>query len=366
MLLGETSTPPHLNLSPRPRRSAFKQCSRLRTPPSDSLSSILQSPGRKLSPPTPPSKPARAASISPSPRGIVYSEDLLGIFDKFAIDQKTESPPSAPYYWSARIEFQHSSPPWLSPRVDSSNYQVKAPVSEEPTLLNSQNKDIVLQTLINEMITEAERMAATAFENGYQKAITTLLERCTFPSLAWFADRAIDSADLPPAMRNVLSLLGTGAPEPVQLISVWQPPTFDTAEDHISDLCCHNQEIVPLGILNGSSTKLSLHGYVLRYGDGENDLHNPCLLTIVDSGVSRKIPVICLGTILGSGTAVLLDRDQNVWLYSPTLTIDDTIPNLDGKAGIVLRKGEVGSFEKLVIFDKVYDADVTVVEDEND
>lgn len=186
-----------------------------------------------------------------------------------------------------------------------------------------------------------------------------------FP-LPSFFDCAIDSADLSPAMRNVLSLLGTGAPEPAQLISVWEPPTFDTAEDYISDLCYQNKEIVPLGVLNGSVTQLSLHGYVLRHGDGDNDLYNPCLLTIIDSDVSRKISVICLGTILGTGTAVLLDRDQNVWLYSPTMTVDDTIPNLDGKAGIILRKGESGSFQKTVIFDKVYDADVTVLKDEDD
>ena len=216
------------------------------------------------------------------------------------------------------------------------------------------------------MTAEADRIAAAAFKNGYRKAMTTLLERCTFPQLTSFADRAIDSADLSPAMRNVLSVLGTGASESVQLISSWEPPTFDTAEDHISNLCHHNQEIVPLGVLNGSATKLSLHGYVLRHGEGQNDLYNPCLLTIIDSGGPRKISVICLGTVLGTGTAVLLDRDQNVWLYSPTMTIDDTIPNLDGRAGIVLRKGEVGSFEKIIIFHEVYEADVTVVEDEDD
>jgi hypothetical protein len=216
------------------------------------------------------------------------------------------------------------------------------------------------------MTTEADRIATAAFKNGYRKAMTTLLERCTFPPLTSFADRAIDSSHLSPAMRNVVSLLGTGAPEPVQLISSWEPPTFDMAEDHISNLCHHNQEIVPLGVLNGSATKLSLHGSVLRHGDGQNDLYNPCLLTIIDSGAPRKISVICLGTVLGTGTAVLLDRDQNVWLYSPTMTIDETIPNLDGRAGIVLRKGEVGSFERIIIFHEVYEADVTVVEDEDD
>ena len=161
------------------------------------------------------------------------------------------------------------------------------------------------------MTTEADRLATAAFKNGYRKAMTTLLERCTFPPLTSFADCAIDSTDLSPAMRNVLSLLSTGAPEPVQLISSWEPPTFDMAEDHISNLCHHNQEIVPLGVLNGSATKLSLHGYVLRHGDGQNDLYNPCLLTI-DSGIPKKISVICLRTVFGTGTVVLLDRDQNV------------------------------------------------------
>ena len=176
-----------------------------------------------------------------------------------------------------------------------------------------------------------------------------------------FSDHGIDSTDLSPSMRKMLSLLSTGASEPDQLTSVWRPPTFDTAEDHISDLCYREQGIVPLGILNGLAIKLSLHGYMLRHGDGDNDLHNLCVLTIIDVGVPKKIPVVCLGAVLRTGTAVLLDRNQNVWLCSPPMTIDDTVPNLDGKAGIVLREGEVGSFGKIVILDKVYDADVAVI-----
>src|SRR5439155_17267727 len=76
-----------------------------------------------------------------------------------------------------------------------------------------------------------------------------------------FSDHGIDSTDLSPSMRKMLSLLSTGASEPDQLTSVWRPPTFDTAEDHISDLCYREQGIVPLGILNGLAIKLSLHGY---------------------------------------------------------------------------------------------------------
>ena len=187
---------------------------------------------------------------------------------------------------------------------------------------------------------------------------------CTFPLLTPFANSLIDSSDLSPSMRNVLSILGTDAPEQRPGVSKWQPPSFEDAENYISDVCRKNEQIVPLGILNGSPTRISLQGYVLRQGDGENDLHNPCIMNIFDSGVSSKIPVVFLGVLLGTGTAVLLDNEENVWLHSPMMTIDDTIPNFDGKAGIVLKKGEFGSFERIVVFDRAFNAEVIVVEEE--
>ena len=173
------------------------------------------------------------------------------------------------------------------------------------------------------------------------------------PPLNPSANSSIDSSDLPPSMRNVLSTLGTGAPEQRPGVSKWQLRSFEDAESYISDVRRKNEYIVPLGILNGSSTRISLQGYVLRQGYGENDFCNSCIMNTFDSDVSRKISIVFLGVLLEMGMAVLLDNEDNVWLHSSMMIIDYTIPNFDGTAGIVLKKDEFGSFERITMFDRM-------------
>lgn len=180
MHFAQPSAPPHLlNLPRSHKESSFKRYSHFRTPPPGSLSSILQS-LEKSSHLQLISQPAGASLISPKQRGTLDSEDFLDILDNFVIGQNAESPSekiSAPYYRSTQTEFRYSSPPWLSHPIRSNNYQEKAPVF--PILLDSRNH-YILEMLISEMTAEADRVAATAFKNGYQKAMTTLLERCMF------------------------------------------------------------------------------------------------------------------------------------------------------------------------------------------
>ena len=82
--------------------------------------------------------------------------------------------------------------------------------------------------------------------------------------------------------------------------------------------------------------------------------------------MEKKIIVEVIGTIIAVGTGALFDELSNVWLYNPADTIDLCLPGFDQKAGIVLPKGEKGSFERLIMVDEVFDADVSVVHDDSE
>ena len=202
MLLAPSSTASHLlsnlNLSPRPRSAFKQQRSQSQTSPSDNLSSLLQSPERSSRP----SKSTPATYISPTSKGI-HTDDL-DVLDRFNLGQDTPSQKKqAPHYWSAQSGYCS---PWLSPRV----YPTTASIGrEQPAIrLDSQDYKLILSTLIREMTADAEKMAATAYKNGYQYAMRSLLNTCTFPPLTPFANSSIDSSDLSPSMRNRLVDLG--------------------------------------------------------------------------------------------------------------------------------------------------------------
>ena len=49
------------------------------------------------------------------------------------------------------------------------------------------------------------------------------------------------------------------------------------------------EQVVPLGFWNGEFLQISLQGYVLCQGDGENDIYDLCYLTLHKNGTEKKI-----------------------------------------------------------------------------
>ena len=122
---------------------------------------------------------------------------------------------------------------------------------------------------------------------------------------------------------------------------------------------------MPLGFLNGEFLKISLQGHVLCQGDGENDIRDICSLTLRKNAAEKKIVCYTLGVIAGTGTAVLLDKEGNVWLYNLPNSIDNCLPNFPEQAVIALKKGESGSMERHLILDDVYEAEIEMLHDED-
>lgn len=316
----------------------------------------------------------KSSPSSPTPATGRQVEDLRELHDPFSLDDEIfDKQPASPHrlYKSAVAEYIPS-PPWISPYrrplnpLSGTSPRNKSPAPVEQLVSSSPSYPTqdLLKSLVVEMTDELERGTFKAFMNGYRYAMKSLLGQCNYHCQR-NPEFYVDGPRLSPSMRDVISLLATGEPEQPTVPTTWVPPTFDTADDVVYDLCKKLEHIVPLGFLNGEFLEISLQGYVLCQGVGENDIHDLCSLTLRKNGTEKKIICYTLGTVAATGTAVLLDKEGNVWLYNPPNPIDKCLPNFPEQAVIALHKGESGSMGRYLILDDVYDAEIEVLDDED-
>lgn len=177
----------------------------------------------------------------------------------------------------------------------------------------------------------------------------------------------IDSSELTPSLKDFISVMATGKIADRVQITEWSPPAFRDAEQEIHERCRNEEQIVPLGQLDGKMLNVSLCGYVTCVSDEDYyDRHYECCLHIDTPQGAKDIKVFILGSVDGYGTAVLMDENQNIWLYNPPDALDPTLPNFDGKAFVILSKGEIGRTERVLEFGEMYDAGLSsLMEDHN-
>jgi hypothetical protein len=87
------------------------------------------------------------------------------------------------------------------------------------------------------------------------------------------------------------------------------------------------------------------------WGDGEYDLAGQGTLNIVLSPhVTQEIQVQVLGTVAGTGTAILLDKDQKVWLYNVPNSVDAHLDGMSVTAAQIIVADDVMTHESAIIF----------------
>ena len=205
---------------------------------------------------------------------------------------------------------------------------------------------------------------AAAYRKGYTTALKTLLDDCN--SHLTFYNLNLVGSQLSPSMKNVISLLATGEPFPKSIQLTWSAPQFNNVMKYLHDVCAKQEETVILGLLNGKPLEVTLQGYVLCQGSGKRDLRGEGIMTLKKDGRTTEFVIHVLGAVSATGTAVLLDENENVWLYNPPDTIDRPLPNFPRKAILALPKGEIAGLERKLILDNVYDAEVIVDESESE
>lgn len=135
------------------------------------------------------------------------------------------------------------------------------------------------------------------------------------------ADSETVKGDMP---RNVLkfitTLLGKPPifPEPPL---VWLPPKFEDVESYCEKICTEDAYLIDFGMFNDEPVRARLTRYVDCWGDtefcGKGRME-------IDSGLKIKniVPVVVLGTLACTGTAILLDPSSQLWLYNVPDSVD--------------------------------------------
>jgi hypothetical protein len=165
--------------------------------------------------------------------------------------------------------------------------------------------------------------------------LQTILDGC----ISYFnftADSCSDAESMPLLLKDYMySLLGETAPEP-KPPSSWIPPPFEDAEQYCCTVCHEGREIVNLGIFHGKELQVLLAGHVVCWGDADDDFFGNGLLKVqLGQHVTQVFNVVVLGSIVATGTAVLLDDHQRIWLFNVPNCVDPYLDGMNSKAALV-------------------------------
>jgi hypothetical protein len=215
--------------------------------------------------------------------------------------------------------------------------------------------DAVVKGILSDAVEKIREMYESSMKSQNKKKFKTLVEelfdRCKslLNNLANFtADGTTVPADVCHFITAYLDL-DPIFPEPP---ACWTPPEFEKAEEYTFELCKQCRDIAPFGTYDDQSLQISLDGRVISYGDGDYDLEGEGILKC---GVNKVVEIVVLGSINDTGTAVLLDKEGNIWLYHAPNAADGYFTGMKSQAALVMRKGEVMFPETKLEFHEEYD-----------
>ena len=136
----------------------------------------------------------------------------------------------------------------------------------------------------------------------------------------------------------VTGLLGE---DPIRLVvpGPWTAPKFQDVHEYSTKLCRENRADIPFGIYEGESLTIYPTGRVECWdGDTDSFRGEGTLIVNIAHHIKEHIKVVVLGCIAGTGTGVLIDYDQRVWLYNPPNAVDQFIPGTSKKQASVAMK----------------------------
>lgn len=129
----------------------------------------------------------------------------------------------------------------------------------------------------------------------------------------------------------------------------WSPPTFDAAVAYIEKCVTLRDEVRFLCKFNENLLEVLLTGRVSCTGSGRAYLKGQGSMSITRDSKTTKLNIKVLGSVLGFGTAVLIDEKGNVWLYNGHDTLFSPLPGFPQKAVMILEKGETGGIHNVDI-----------------
>jgi hypothetical protein len=187
--------------------------------------------------------------------------------------------------------------------------------------------------------TQIDAKARKESEKVGAKNLARLLKnRCNDASLR--ANRYIGGEYLHPNVRDILdTVLGDDVKTPSQIAATWTPPQFADVRQYIRDSYDTENEGYYLGSFNGIKLRGFMTGGLECQGSACNNFSGPGAIVIKHTGVTEEIPAVVLGSIAGTGTALIIDCDRNVYIYSPANAVDRPLPGTGSKLFLISERG---------------------------
>jgi hypothetical protein len=180
---------------------------------------------------------------------------------------------------------------------------------------------------------ESERMGAVDLAKH-------LKDRCK--PLTHPANDLIGGALLPQAVHDILDTVINGQFAPSIALPKWEPPEFATIRQYIRDDWGTNVRGYELGDFNGISIRGVMSGGVECEGPPSNNLCGPGAIIIEHPKSTKEfISAIVVGRVAGTGTAIILDSDRDVYLFSPPTAIDPPLAGTTNGLVLISRRGNV-------------------------
>ena len=202
-------------------------------------------------------------------------------------------------------------------------------------------------------------------DDSFKRALEPVLRSKTPPpSIVAYE---LDCGELTPASQALIHTPLHGKSVKYEAPIYWSPPAFDAVEDYCEELCDSRQNIIPLGTMDGIEIQGNFCSRVVCWGDERDDLGGSGVLKFVEDAREVEMEVQVLGSVAGTGTALLLDEAGNVWCYKTPNAADRQFPLLKHPAAILLKSGDVAGVSQSLKFEKtVTSAEVTIHPDDYD
>ena len=130
--------------------------------------------------------------------------------------------------------------------------------------------------------------------------------------------------------------------------------------DYIRKCLACKEGIVLLRILNRNQFEITIRDYMFCIDMDRTKLMRQGIMSITRDDEKMGFVIKVLGSISGFETAVLIDENDDIWLYNPPDSLYPPLSDFSQKTVMSLKKGKIGGIYRALILDDCYDAVVEI------
>jgi hypothetical protein len=207
----------------------------------------------------------------------------------------------------------------------SSNPTIRAeipagPISQEQ-IITLLNRAVAQASILHQE--EINQIEKSAFEKGYRKGVKAAKMICDSP-LCETANRGVvqSQPDCSKFVVDTLSRMSGDVVEKPPPPRLWEKPHFLGAGNYIRQNKPDQRRRL-MGYIDGKEIVVVLVGYVETHiveDDDPGGFQHECEIYFPAEGEIKT--GFCLGYIRGTGTAVIIDQDDKLYVYTPKDAID--------------------------------------------